>query len=190
MDRRFLRHFAQYVTHSHLLSQQFQLLHSATFHAASLLRAATLHTVPLFRAATRPSASTQTVTFSHDKRCNQKSPVRFSHYLCHIRESASSAHHHSVTPRRLPPCATIPAARILYPPHGSTPRADTTIHNRQPSATLECVTRCLTFSVASTTEKLPSSNGTFLDVHSTYSGLCICIECVFADILIYIHRHP
>ena len=127
------------------------------------------------------------VTFSHDKRCNQKSPVRFSHYLCHIREPASSAHRHSVRPRRLPPCATIPAARILYPSHGSTPWADTTIHNRQPSATLECVTRCLTFSVASTTEKLPSSNGTFLDVHSTYSGLCICIECVFADILIYIY---
>ena len=190
MDRRFLHHFAQYVTHSHLLLQQFQLLHSATLHTVPLFRAATLHTIPLFRAATRQSASTQTVTFSHDKRCNQKSPVRFSHYLCHIRESASSAHRHSVTPRRLPPCATIPAARILYPSHGSTPWADTTIHNRQPSATLECVTRCLTFSVASTTEKLPSSNGTFLDVHSTYSGLCICIECVFADILIYIHRHP
>lgn len=140
MDRRFLRHFAQYVTHSHLLSQQFQLLHSATFHATSLIRA-----------ATRQSASTQTVTFSHDKRCNQKSPMRFSHYLCHIRESASSAHRHSVTPRRPPPpCATIPAARILYPSHGSTPRADTTIHNRQPSATLECVTRCLTCSLSPT----------------------------------------
>ena len=108
--------------------------------------------------------------------------------------TSGSLHHlHTATASRhdgYPPCATIPAARILYPPHGSTPRADTTIHNRQPSATLECVTRCLTFSVASTTEKLPSSNGTFLDVHSTYSGLCICIECVFADILIYIHRHP
>ena len=179
MDRRFLHHFAQYVTHSHLLSQQFQLLHSAT-----------LNTVPLFRAATRQSASTQTVTFSHDKRCNQKSPVRFSHYLCHIREPASlhtaTAPHHDGYP--LAPQHPPRESRTL--PHAYTTEADTTIHNRQPSATLECVTRCLTFSVASTTEKLPSSNGTFLDVHSTYSGLCICIECVFADILIYIHRHP
>ena len=98
LDRRFLRHFAQYVTLSHLLSQQFQLLHSATFHAASLLRAATLHTVPLFRAATRQSASTQTVTFSHDKRCNQKSQVRDS---ATTSVTSGSLHHlHTATASR------------------------------------------------------------------------------------------
>lgn len=185
-----MRHFAQYVTHSHFLSQQFQLLHSATFHAASLLRAATLHTVPLFRTATRQSASTQTVTLLARQKVQPKiasaiQPLPLSHQgVCII---CTPPQHHATTAT---PLRHHTRRANLIPSHGSTPRADTTIHNRQPSATLECVTRCLTFSVASTPEKLPSSNGTFLDVHSTYSGLCICIECVFADILIYIHRHP
>ena len=114
----------------------------------------------------------------HDKRSNTNR-TRFSHNpLLHSAQAI----------RRHAPRAHNSIRNAKHHTQGTTPPA--VGH----STTLECVTRCLTFSAIYPSRSYRHQTALSPTSATAYLGLCICIECVFATAempYIYImHTHP
>ena len=107
-------------------------------------------------------------TFPHDKRRNQKPQKRFSHSSV----TFGCCHKHTTS-----------NARQIIIIGGDSP------YPLIPSATLECVTRCLTLSTTTLVEKLPPQDGTFPDERNGLLGTLhlyrMCVRCYTIYIIIY-----